>query len=210
MAKTLPVADLINNDVISGGNTIQKSVQLPPVDIPLYSSVHVAHISPPAIVDTVLHEYGDMIKGIWPNINPKIRPLFDDFANSYEKVKSFATPNFLGAQIQVNSALNLPAWHDNLLGYHDAEMFYYLRFGWPLVYNMHAPPVSVNKNHQSALFYGSHIETFIQTELEFDAITGPFNDNPFIPWTRVSPMMTRSKKDSELRRVIVDLSFPNG
>lgn len=41
-------------------------------------------------------------------------------------------------------------------------------------------------------------------------MVGPFNSPPFTPWTRCSPLMTRPKKDSQDRRVIIDLSFPHG
>lgn len=41
-------------------------------------------------------------------------------------------------------------------------------------------------------------------------MVGPFTSTPFLPWTRLSPMMTRPKKDSLKRRVIVDMSFPEG
>lgn len=33
---------------------------------------------------------------------------------------------------------------------------------------------------------------------------------PFTPWCRVSPLMTRPKKESQERRIIMDLSFPHG
>ena len=39
---------------------------------------------------------------------------------------------------------------------------------------------------------------------------GPFNSPPFTPWFATSPLMTREKSDSRERRVIVDLSFPQG
>lgn len=41
-------------------------------------------------------------------------------------------------------------------------------------------------------------------------MVGPADDIPFIPWTRISPLMTCPKKESDNRRVIVDLSYPDG
>ena len=41
------------------------------------------------------------------------------------------------------------------------------------------------------------------------ALYGPFEKKTFIPWMAVSPLMTRQKPDSEDRRVIVDLSYPD-
>ena len=42
------------------------------------------------------------------------------------------------------------------------------------------------------------------------ALHGPFQGPPFTPWMAVSPLMTREKPDSRDRRVIVDLSYPDG
>ena len=46
--------------------------------------------------------------------------------------------------------------------------------------------------------------------LSLVAMMGPFNMPPFSPWSQVSPLMTVEKKDSDARRVIIDLSFPAG
>lgn len=43
-----------------------------------------------------------------------------------------------------------------------------------------------------------------------NTVIGPFDSLPFVPWTKVSPMMTRLKKGSIDCRVIVDLSFSQG
>lgn len=71
-------------------------------------------------------------------------------------------------------------------------------------------PVSVVSNHQSAVQHSEHLANFISAELAHEAIAGPFKDHPFTPWTRISPLMTRPKRESLSRRVIVDLSFPTG
>ena len=39
---------------------------------------------------------------------------------------------------------------------------------------------------------------------------GPFEHSPFTPWNRTNPLMTRPKRDSQDRRVILDLSYPEG
>lgn len=198
------------NETLSGGITTQIDSSDHQSTPPIPVSIKVSAIEPPLIAASDLQAYGDMIKNVWPCINPVVRDIFPEFARVYEQIKNCCVPNFLGARIEVKSGLILSAWHENLLGYHDAEIFHYLRYGWPLGYNMKTPPQSVDKNHQSAVNFEQHIREFIKTELEFKALTGPFDSRPFLPWTRVSPMMTRIKKDSPLRRVIVDLSFPVG
>lgn len=152
----------------------------------------------------------DMLSTIWPSISQKAAQQFPAFAAMYNQVFSFKLPNFLGAQIQVPSALILDQWDEALLAYHDKDICCFLRFGWPLGYIADTHPVSVTDNHSSATMHEKHIQTFIETELEHKALLGPFVSEPFEPWTRCSPMMTRPKKDSELRRVIVDLSYPKG
>ena len=37
---------------------------------------------------------------------------------------------------------------------------------------------------------------------------GPFDYPPFTPWCQINPILTRPKKDSTSRRVIMDLSWP--
>ena len=36
---------------------------------------------------------------------------------------------------------------------------------------------------------------------------GPFDMEPFVPWCQVNALLTHLKKDSYLRRVIMDLSW---
>lgn len=55
-----------------------------------------------------------------------------------------------------------------------------------------------------------HIQAFIDKERSFNAILGPFQQQPFLPRTRLSPLMTQPKKDSDEKRVIVDPRFPDG
>ena len=42
------------------------------------------------------------------------------------------------------------------------------------------------------------------------AILRPFHKDPFMLWTKVSPLMTRDKPSGVGKRVIIDLSFPQG
>ena len=58
--------------------------------------------------------------------------------------------------------------------------------------------------------FSSDIDTFFQKEISKGALLGPFDDHPFHPWTHNSPLMTAEKKNLSKRRVIIDLSFPEG
>ena len=65
---------------------------------------------------------------------------------------------------------------------------------------------SVTEKHKLALQFPSEIEKYIDEELQHGAILGPFSQHPFA--THVSPLMTRSKQNSNKGRTIMDLSWP--
>lgn len=147
---------------------------------------------------------------MWPNPISKAWKEAPEFCTLYSNIKSKNLPNFLGAKITVQSALNLDTWQQELVDYHDREICAFLRYGWPIGYHANKPPVAVDKNHQSALAFDSHVKSFIDKGHSLGAIVGPFSAPPLEPWCRQSPLLTRPKKDSEAQRVIVDLSFPEG
>ena len=62
-------------------------------------------------------------------------------------------------------------------------------------------------NHPSARDYDADIQFYIDTELRFGALGGPYVGQPFA-FMQISPLMTRPKRDSVHRRVIMDLSWP--
>ena len=97
-----------------------------------------------------------------------------------------------------------------LQDYHDKEVCEYIRYGWPVGYTAPGPPETTYKNHDSANKHIPHVEEFVAKELKLGGIIGPFTSPPFTPWFHVAPVMTRPKSDSKQRRVILDLSYPNG
>lgn len=151
-----------------------------------------------------------MVSTCWPAMAPLAAEKFPDFADAYTKIVSTALPNFLGAKLTVKSDLKVHKWRQYLENYHDPLLCEFLQFSWPIGYKLHKPPQSIDKNHPSADAHMSHVRKFIEIEMEHGALLGPFDSPPFQPWTRISPVMTRAKKDSDDRRIIVDLSFPAG
>lgn len=146
----------------------------------------------------------------WPATTIQARQVFPEFCAMYECIRERGLPNFLGAKLPIQTDLVITKWEDLLECYHDKELVQFLKFGWPVGYNTDQPPVSVDTNHASALRYPKHVTSFIQKELQHKAVMGPFSEPPFTPWCRVSPLMTRPKKESQERRIIMDLSFPQG
>lgn len=166
------------------------------------------HLFTPQLDPEAVAEHSGRVQEFWPHTTQEANTQFPDFCKLYQQVKSYNLPNALGAKITVPSGLNLHRWEDHLRNYHDREICAFLRYGWPVGFTGNKPPVSVNHNHPSGLNYKDHIYDFIQTELSHKAIVGPFTADPFSPWMRKSPIMSRPKKDSNKRRIIIDLSFP--
>ena len=64
-------------------------------------------------------------------------------------------------------------------------------------------------NLSSATQYPKDVDAYIQEETSYGDILGPFKENP-IKNSHTSPFMTRNKPNSDRRRVIIDLSWPQG
>lgn len=162
------------------------------------------------IADIDIKLYAQMITAFWPDVSQLTKDEFPQFTHDYNEIKARALPNFLGAKVPVKSDLIIESWKKYLVNYHDQYLCDFLLYGWPLGYIAATPPESSSVNHPSAKAHQPHVKKYIETELKHGALLGPFSSKPFQQWTRISPLMTRSKKDSNERRIIVDLSFPAG
>ena len=130
-----------------------------------------------------------------------------DMLDIYARVFKSGDYNFRTARIPLPSGLNTANWELFLRQYHDREIVEFLKYGWPSDFNHNNPLLSTLRNHSSGISSDSHIQHFIDTELSYNAILGPFDKPPIIPM-HISPIMTRPKKNSEKRRIVVDLSWP--
>ena len=124
-------------------------------------------------------------------------------------VKKSGRPNFLQARIPVKSQLKVEAWEEALHNYWDRQLLELIKFGFPLDFNRACVLGEYTGNHSSAIECPKDIEAYIEEELHYGALLGPFEENP-IEGGHCSPFMTRSKPNSDRRRVIVDLSWPQG
>lgn len=174
-----------------------------PLSQPMNSSM-----SPHVSQHQALQDFSAMIESFWPQPVASAFDICPEFMNQYLIIKNSCLPNYLEAKIPVSSGLNIPQWEEALQGYHDIQICEHLKFGWPVGYLKSDPPIAVHMNHKSAVEFPEQIKKFINTELSHNAILGPFQEPPFSPWSRISPLMTRPKKNSIDRRVIIDLSFP--
>ena len=126
----------------------------------------------------------------------------------HEIVRSTSKPNFMQARIQIDSQLNVETWKKYLEGYWDQQLCELIQFGFPLDFNRSCILNHEQGNHKSAVDFPADIEAYIEEELKYGALLGPFPRHPISG--HCSPFMTRAKPNSDGCRVIVDLSWPPG
>ena len=67
-------------------------------------------------------------------------------------------------------------------------------------------PTPADNNHASAMHHPWDVAAYVLTDIEEGAMLG-FEVTPFVPWCQVNALLTCRKKDSQVRRVIMDLSW---
>ena len=92
------------------------------------------------------------------------------------------------ARIPIKSQLNVKHWEKVLAGYWDRQLLELIKFGFPLDFNRACELGQYCGNHSSANDFPNDIEAYLNEELSYGALLGPF----------------------DRRRVIVDLSWPQG
>ena len=139
------------------------------------------------------------------------RQDIDKFKQIYNHVLSSGQPNYCGARIIIPSGLNIPIWREYLSNscYHDVAVCDMLAYGFPLNYRRDVYPITIPGNHPSAVQFPGHVDTYLDTEIRHGALLGPFTTPP-IANVHISPLMSRPKRQSSLRRTILDLSWPIG
>ena len=133
----------------------------------------------------------------------------ESWVKIYDVVRASGLPNYQGCRIPLSHSLNMGLWRHLLKDYNDAIVCDFLEFGWPIGYTLDSWPADYMDNHASAKAHPEHVDYYLQTEKRHGVLLGPFQSHPF-RWTHTSPLMTRPKRNSDHRRVIVDLSFPPG
>ena len=131
-----------------------------------------------------------------------------DILEAHTIIRNSGAPNFLEARIPVATQLNPDKWYFHLRDYWDRQLPDLIKYGFPLDFDRSKPLQPTYDNHASATQYIDCVEQYINEELQYGAIYGPFKDLPFP--VHVSPLMTRPKQNSDKRRTIMDLSWPKG
>ena len=139
---------------------------------------------------------------------PVIWQSAPDIIGAHKLIRASGVPNFLGQRIPVKSDLNISSWRQHLCNYFDQQMVDLIQYGFPLDFDRNLDLFSTFKNHVSAVEFASHVDKYIAEESHHGALLGPLDHPPLN--IHISPFMTRPKSGFEVRRTIVDLSWPKG
>ena len=129
----------------------------------------------------------------------------------HQKVVCSGRYNFEGCQIPLPTRLNIPFFRFILSDYEDLAVCDFLEYGFPIGFLGKVKSSSHTvKNHKGVTEFPVEVRKYLEKEKGYQAILGPFAEIPFASDFCISPLNTVSKKDSSERRVILDLSFPEG
>ena len=133
-------------------------------------------------------------------------------ARLYDVTRSANKVNHEGPKQYIPTDLVINQWDAVATGHLDENWILdAIRYGFPIQYSGPARlGMATEYNHSSAINHSEVIREFIRKETTMGALYGPFDSPPFILWIAISPLMTRQKPYSTEKRVIVDLSYPDG
>ena len=127
------------------------------------------------------------------------------------KVTASGVPNRFGCRIPVCNNWNIPFLEAWLRDYEDFEVVEWIKFGFSVSRDDSAPdPTPTNINHKGANEFPEAIDEYLSNEIKLGSTMGPFDIPPFVTRIGISPLSSREKKNSGKRRIILDLSFPEG
>ena len=133
----------------------------------------------------------------------------------HEQVVKSGKFNFESCKYVVNKKVNVEFMEHMLCGYTDKSVCKFLQFGFPISFlgdisNFESKEKWKYRNHKGAEDFPDQLNAYLSKEIDNGSVIGPFKDNPFSTPVIVSPLNTVPKKDTDERRVILDLSFPRG
>ena len=127
----------------------------------------------------------------------------------HNRVKLSGKHNFKGCRLQLPSGFNFQFLYKWLCDYPDKQVIEFLKYSFPVDYLGGRTEGVVPSNHKGAIEFPSEMARLINKEVELGGTLGPFKTSPFLN-PRYSPLNSVPKRDSVERRLILDLSFPQG
>ena len=126
----------------------------------------------------------------------------------HKLIKQTGLPNYLEARIPAPSQLRPDRWRFHLKNFWVKQIVDAIQYGFPLDFDRSCQLQSTDTNHTSGLQHLDHIESYIMEQCALNAMYGPFKEPPIE--LHVSPLMSRTKQNSNKRMTIMDLSWPRG
>ena len=126
------------------------------------------------------------------------------------KVFNSGLYNFQGLKIKLPVFWNIQVLEKLLHNYKDKEIIQFLKYSWPISHDSRRYNTEKIKNWKGALINKTAVKAYLENELKYKSVVGPFKSNPFNQPISILPLNTRDKKDSTEKRIILDLSFPEG
>ena len=97
---------------------------------------------------------------------------------AHQLIRDSKLLNFLHCRIPVQYGLNIKAWRHYLSNYWDQQLCDLLEFGFPLDFDRSCKLDSIEENHASANENMEDISQFLEEEMQYQAILGPFHSKP--------------------------------
>lgn len=118
-------------------------------------------------------------------------------------------PNYLGLQIPARSKIDIPFLKSKCSRAEDELTIGFLEYGCPIGLDRSVPLYNRGvTNHKGAREFPQQIDAYLEKECSLGATIGPLDVQPFKVDCHISPINSVEKRDSQERRVIVDLSYP--
>ena len=124
-------------------------------------------------------------------------------------VKRSGVPNYVGCKVPLPSPINITYLEQKLAGYHDDRIIKFLKYGFPINHNGVTGSRALPRNHAGARDYAHELKQQLDNECRLHACVGPFVAPP-ISDLFYSPLNSVLKRESNRRRLVLDLSFPPG
>ena len=146
----------------------------------------------------------------WDLNNVQVDLMVSDLMQAHRVIES-GIPNVFGIREKVRSNWNVELFRSLIADYEDKQVVEFLKFGFPMSREDGFPDPTPNvHNHKGATEFPGSVDSYLQKEIQLGATLGPFDIPPFMNRIGISPISTQEKRTKHERRIILDLSFPNG
>ena len=149
--------------------------------------------------------------------NLDLKHLFDNkdeykwaCVEANNRVFESGRPNIDGERIPLVTQWDFTYLSKKLVNFPNPELIDLLKYGFPIECNESCSNMSKPDNQAGAKCFPDELDAYIAKHLHDGTLIGPFSENRTGTRACISPLNTIAKKDRSERRVLMDLSFPEG